>query len=215
MSAEFIGTFIIVFLGCGSIRAAAHIPPLVNADFIPITFGVAVMIAIYALGHISGAHFNPAVTLAFAVGRHFPVKDIPAYWLAQISGATLASWLVSILIVSSPSFGETIPRVSTETALLWEIVLTFILMFVIISVATNTKAVGTMAGIAIGAAVLVCAYVGGPFTGASMNPARSFGPAVMLGDLSHMWIYSVGPAIGATLAALTYGGLRGEDKPSL
>jgi aquaporin NIP len=212
MAAEALGTFIIVFFGCGSIRAASHQSALVDPSAIPFIFGLAVTIAIYALGHISGAHFNPAVTLAFAIGRHFPIKDVIAYWVAQIAGAVCASALLTILIQRSLSVGATVPTVGSETAIVWEIILTFVLMFVIISVATDTRAVGIMAGAAIGATVMIGAYLGGPFTGASMNPARTLGPAIMSNDYTSIWIYLVGPLIGATLAALCYEWLR--IKPS-
>ncbi len=214
MAAELIGTFIMMFLGCGGIMAAAHPSQLLDALVIAPVWGLAVAVAIYSVGHISGAHFNPAVTLAFAIARHFPIKEVLSYWLAQVLGALLAIGLLSVLIQGSPTFGETLPRVSMESAMLWEITLSFILMFVIIAVATDTRAVGIMAGAAIGATVMINAFVGGAFTGASMNPARSLAPAIAQGNLDHLWIYLTAPFIGAALAALTYEWLRkGNNAP--
>lgn len=212
MAAELIGTFIMMFLGCGSIMAAAHPSQLLDPLVIAPVWGLAVAIAIYSVGHISGAHFNPAVTLAFAIARHFPIKEVIPYWVAQIAGALLALGLLSVLIQGSPTFGETLPRVSIEAALLWEITLSFILMFVIISVATDTRAVGIMAGAAIGATVMINAFVGSAFTGASMNPVRSLAPALMQGNFDHLWIYLTAPFIGAALAAFTYEWLRKGHK---
>jgi aquaporin NIP len=208
MVAEMIGTFIMMFMGCGSIMAAAHPSHFIDPLVIAPVWGLAVAISVYAVGHISGAHFNPAVTLAFAIARHFPLREVVAYWLAQVIGALIAVGLLSLLIHGSPTFGATTPHVATEAALLWEIILTFILMFVIISVATDTRAVGIMAGAAIGAAVMINAMVGGAFTGASMNPARSLAPAIAQGLHTHLWIYLTAPFIGAVLAALTYEWLR-------
>ena len=162
---------------------------------------------IYALGHVSGAHFNPAVTAAFAVGRHFPVNLVLPYWTAQITGA-IAGALVLRVSLGDVSLGVTQPSGSDAQALVWEAVLTFFLMLVIVAVATDTRAVGQAAAIAIGGAVALGALVGGPVSGASMNPARSIGPAVVSGDLAHLWIYLVAPPIGAIVAALVYRYLR-------
>jgi aquaporin NIP len=208
MVAELIGTFIMMFLGCGSMMAAAHPSHLIDPLVIAPVWGLAVAISIYSVGHISGAHFNPAVTLAFAIARHFPLREVLAYWMAQVAGALLAIGLLSLLIQGSPTFGVTAPHVTTEAALLWEITLSFILMFVIIAVATDTRAVGIMAGAAIGAAVMINAAVGGAFTGASMNPARSLAPAIAQGEFAHLWIYLTAPFAGSALAALTYEWLR-------
>ena len=165
------------------------------------------------MAHISGAHFNPSVTLAFAVTRHFPVRQVPVYWLAQCIGATLASLLLSVILPAGAAFGVTAPNVSALQAVAWEGVLTFFLMFVIVSVATDTKAVGVMAGAAIGATVALAAFVGGPVTGASMNPARTLAPAFVSGHYEGMWIYLVGPTVGAVAAALFYELIR-ERSPS-
>lgn len=208
--AEMIGTFAIVFAGCGSVMVAERFPGSISPSVIPVIFGLTVAAMIYAVGHISGAHFNPAVTAAFAVARHFPAAQVLIYWTAQFLGGFLAISLLSVLLPHGNSFGATIPIISPLKAVGWEIVLTFFLMFVIIAVATDTRAIGTMAGAAIGATVMIGAFVGGPITGASMNPARSLAPAVFENRLDVYWIYLVGPMIGAILAALIYEQIRCE-----
>jgi MIP family channel proteins len=206
--AEAVGTFTLVFAGCGSIMVAERFPGTVPPSVIPVVFGLAVTVMIYAVGHISGAHFNPAVTLAFAVGRHFPLKQIPYYWMAQFAGAIAASGLLTLLLPPGHAYGATFSLVHPPQALAWEGILTFFLMFVIMAVATDTRAEGTMAGVAIGGTVMLAAFVGGPVTGASMNPARSLAPALFQGQLGEMWIYILGPACGAVFAALLYNFLR-------
>ncbi len=175
--AEAIGTFALVFAGCGAIAVGTLGPPGVAA-----AFGLAIMVMIYALGHVSGAHFNPAVTAAFAVGRHFPAVRVVPYWVAQILGAIAGAALLRATLGDVP-LGVTHPSGSDIQSLVWEVVLTFFLMLVIVAVATDTRAVGQGAAIAIGGAVALGSLVGGPISGASMNPARSIGPAVVSGDL--------------------------------
>jgi aquaporin NIP len=206
--AEGVGTFTLVFAGCGSLMVAERFPGTLSHAVIPVIFGLAVAVMIYAVGHISGAHFNPAVTLAFAVARHFPFEQVLAYWLAQLTGAFAAIGVLKLILPIGVCYGATIPLVSNGQALVWEIILTFFLMFVIVAVATDTRAVGTMAGAAIGGTVILAAWVGGPVTGASLNPARSLAPAVFEGRLEFMWIYLVGPCLGAVLAALFYEAIR-------
>lgn len=206
--AEAIGTFAIVFAGCGGIMVAERFPGAVAPGAIPLVFGLVVTAMIYAVGHISGAHFNPAVTAAFAVARHFPRRQVFTYWIAQTLGALIAMALLWILLPDGKSFGATVPMVAPWRAVLWEATLTFFLMFVIIAVATDTRAVGTMAGAAIGATVALCAAFGGPVTGASMNPARSLAPAIFEGKLEVFWIYLIGPMLGAVLAAFLYEWIR-------
>jgi aquaporin NIP len=208
LGAEFIGTFALVFAGCGSIMLIERMPGAISPAAIPAVFGLIIACMVYAVGHISGAHFNPAVTLAFSIARHFPVKEIPAYWLAQFAGGIAASCLLSVLLPEGRSFGATIPGIALISALGVEIVLSFFLMFVIIAVATDTRAEGTMAGVAIGGIVAVAAIFGGPLTGASMNPARSLGPALFERHFDDLWIYFVGPFVGATLAAVSYEWIR-------
>jgi MIP family channel proteins len=196
--AEALGTFILVFAGCGAI-AVGTLP----ASGVAAAFGLAIMVSIYAFGHVSGAHFNPAVTLAFAVGRHFPSSRVVPYWLAQVGGAIVAAGLLQ-LTLGSVSSGVARPAGSDLQAVAWEALLTFILMLVIVAVATDTRAVGQGAAIAIGGAVALGSLVGGPITGAAMNPARALGPAVVSGDTSKLWIYLVAPPLGAICAVVAY-----------
>lgn len=195
---EALGTFILVFAGCGA-TAVGTLPPTGVAA----AFGLAIMVAIYALGHVSGAHFNPAVTAAFAAGRHFPIERVLPYWSAQGCGAIAAAGLLRLSLGSGP-LGVTRPARSDLQAFAWETVLTFILMLVIVAVATDTRAIGQAAAIAIGGAVALGSLVGGPISGASMNPARSIGPAIIAGDLSSLWVYLTAPFVGAVLAVLLY-----------
>lgn len=207
-AAEAIGTFALVFLGCGSIMIAERFPGAMPPGAIPVVFGLVVAAMIYAVGHISGAHFNPAVTLGFAVARHFPWRDVVLYWIAQVFGACLAVSVLHFTLPTGVSYGATTPHLPFMASFIWEAILTFFLMFIIIAVATDTRAVGVMAGVAIGAAVTLGAFVGGPLTGASMNPARSFAPALFEKDLSHMGLYFLAPCAGAVVAALIYERIR-------
>jgi len=206
--AELIGTFTMVFAGCGSVMVAERFPGTISHAGVSVVCGLAVAVMIYAVGHISGAHFNPAVTLAFAVARHFLFNQVLVYWASQITGAVLAIGVLKAILPAGQSYGATIPAVPWAQALGWEVILTFFLMFVIVAVATDTRAVGTMAGAAIGGTIMLAALVGGPVTGASLNPARSFAPALFEGRLDVMWIYVVGPCAGAVLAALLYEAIR-------
>ena len=205
---EFIGTFALVFAGCGSIMVADRFPGSLSPEAVPVVFGLVVAAMVYALGHLSGAHINPAVTIGFAISRHFPPKEVLAYCLAQILGGLAAMSLLVAILPPGQVFGMTIPSVEVWQAVVWEVVLTFFLMFVIIAVATDTRAVGTLAGVAIGATVMLGAFVGGPVTGGSMNPARSLAPALIAQDFTSLWIYLVAPVVGAIAAALTYQAIR-------
>ena len=203
--AEAVGTFILVFAGCGAIAVGG-----LGSTGVAVVFGLAIMSMIYAFGHVSGAHFNPAVTAAFAAGRHFPTRRVVPYWAAQTGGAIAGAALLRATLGDVP-LGVTHPTAGDAQAVVWEVVLTFILMLVIVAVATDTRAVGEAAAIAIGGAVALGALVGGPISGASMNPARSLGPAIVSGDLSGLWIYLVAPPAGAIAAALVYRYLHAED----
>ncbi len=207
--AEAIGAFALVFAGCGAIVVDAKTGALGHLG-VAFSFGLVIMVMIYALGHISGAHFNPAVTLAFALTRHFPWARTGAYWGAQLSGALLAAALLRGSLGEHAHDGATLPSGSQGQAFLWELVLTFFLMFVIMAVATDSRAVGEAAAIAIGGTVGLDALFGGPISGASMNPARSIGPAFVSGDLHALWLYILAPALGAALAGLSYQFLRDE-----
>ena len=207
--AEAIGTFALVFAGCGAIMVDARTGALGHVG-VAISFGLVIMVMIYAVGHISGAHFNPAVTLAFATSRHFPAARVPAYWAAQLAGATAAALVLRASLGDVAHVGATLPAGSGGQAFLWESVLSYFLMFVIMAVATDTRAVGEAAAIAIGATVGLDAMFGGPISGASMNPARSLGPALVSGDLHALWLYLVAPLAGATIGALSYQAVRGR-----
>jgi MIP family channel proteins len=169
------------------------------------------MAMIYAVGHISGAHFNPAVSFAFALARHFPWRRAVAYAAAQLAGAVAAAALLRGSLGDDAHLGATLPAGSQGQSLLWELVLTFFLMFVITAVATDTRAVGEAAAIAIGGTVGLCALFGGPVSGASMNPARSLGPALVAGEHRALWLYVVAPLVGAALGAVAYQLVRGEE----
>jgi aquaporin NIP len=209
LAAEAIGTFALVFAGAGAIVVDAKTHELGHLG-VAITFGLVIMVMIYAVGHISGAHFNPAVTFAFAISRHFPWARAAGYWAAQLAGALAAAALVRGSLGNHAHVGATLPSGSEGQALLWELILTFFLMFVIMAVATDTRAVGEAAAIAIGGTVGLDAIFGGPVTGASMNPARSIGPALVSGELHALWLYVVAPLLGAALAAVAYQFVRGE-----
>jgi aquaporin NIP len=207
--AELIGTFALVFAGAGAIMVNAKTHQLGHIG-VAISFGLVIMAMIYAVGHISGAHFNPAVSLAFALTRHFPWSKVAAYWAAQVSGAIIAAAILRGSLGNVAHVGATLPSGSQAQSFLWEVILTFFLMFVILAVATDTRAVGEAAAIAVGATVGLDAMFGGPISGASMNPARSLGPALVSGDLHALWIYLVAPPLGAAAGALAYQFVRGE-----
>ncbi len=209
--AEAVGTFALVFAGCGAIMVDQKTGQLGHVG-VAITFGLVIMFGIYAVGHISGAHFNPSVTFAFALSRHFPWSRAVGYWGAQLVGALTAAALLRASLGNRADVGATLPSGSQAQSFLWEFVLTFFLMFVIMSVATDTRAVGEAAAIAVGGTVLFDAMFGGPISGASMNPARSIGPAVVSGNLHALWLYIVAPLVGASLAAVTYQFIRGEPR---
>jgi aquaporin NIP len=177
---------------------------------IALVFGLIIMVMIYATGHLSGAHINPSVTVAFALMRHFPARDALLYIPAQLAGAAAgAAVLLGVWPDKPAHLGATVPTVSAGRALLYEIVLTALLMFVVMAVATDTRAVGAAAAIAIGGVIGLDALFGGPVTGASMNPARSFGPALLSGEWHDFWVYIVGPLLGAAIGALVYQLVRG------
>lgn len=209
--AEMVGAFMLVFAGCGAIVVDATTHGQVTHVGVAISFGLVIAAVIYAIGHISGAHINPAVTLAFTLTRHFPWRRAVGYWLAQLIGAAAAGLLLRSLFGNVSHLGATIPRGSDGQSLVLEMVMTFILMFVIMAVATDDRAVGQAAALAIGGAVLLDAMFGGPISGASMNPARSFGPALASNDWQHYWVYVAGPIAGALLGAFGYEIVRGEQ----
>jgi MIP family channel proteins len=203
--------FALVFAGCGAIVANTRYEGALGTVGVGIVFGLVIMVMVYATGHLSGAHINPAVTTAFALTRHLPGRDAVAYVVAQVSGATAGALLLLAIWPDEPAqLGATLPSVGEGSAFVYEAVLTAFLMFVIMAVATDTRAVGAAAAIAIGATVGLDAIFGGPVTGASMNPARSLGPALAASEWQSFWLYVLGPLVGAALGALAYQLVRGE-----
>ncbi len=180
-----------------------------------LAFGLVVTAMIYATGHLSGAHLNPAVTLGFVLARHFPLRRLAGYWLAQLLGALAASGCLRLLLGDTAHLGATLPAGSAWQAFGLEVLLTFFLMFVIMAVATDTRAVGQAAALAIGATVGLEALFAGPISGASMNPARSLAPALISGTWTDQWVYFLAPLLGAAAGALVYRWLRVGSQPSV
>jgi MIP family channel proteins len=208
--AEAIGTFALVFAGAGAVMVDAKTQALGHVG-VAITFGLVIMVMVYAVGHISGAHFNGAVTFAFALTRHFPWARAAAYWVAQLVGAIVAALLLRTSLGEIASVGATLPSGSQAQSFLWELVKSVFLMFVILAVATDTRAVGEAAAIAIGGTIALDAMFGGPISGASMNPMRSLGPALVSGNLHALWLYILAPVVGASIGGLAYQFVRGEQ----
>jgi aquaporin NIP len=201
--AEAVGTFALVFAGCGAVVVEAQTGALGHPG-VCLVFGAVVGVMIFATGHICGAHFNPAVSVAFASIGAFPWKEVPVYVVAQIGAALLGATMVGLLVGHEAALGTTATALPLTKAAGIEGVLTFFLMFVITSVATDSRAAGKNAAIAIGGTVALCALMGGPLTGASMNPARSLGPALVSGSLDNLALYLVAPIVGAVAGAWTY-----------
>jgi aquaporin NIP len=211
--AEGFAAFCLVFAGCGAIITDATTNGALGVVGIALVFGLVIMTMVYATGHLSGAHINPAVTIAFTLTRHLPPRQALSYVAAQLAGATLAALVLLVIWPDKPAqLGATVPSIGVGSALVYETVMTALLMFVIMAVATDTRAQGSGAAIAIGGAVGLDALFGGPLTGASMNPARSFGPALASGDWHDFWIYFVGPVAGAAIGAIAYQVVRGESR---
>ena len=199
---EFLGTYGLVFCGTGAIIVNDLTGGTITHVGIAITFGLIVMAMIYAFGDVSGAHINPAVTIAFWLSGRFSGNRVLPYIIAQVAGAIAASGTLMVLFPSHENLGATIPADTAMQSFILEMILTFLLMLVIINVSTGSKEMGTMAGIAIGAVILLEAMFAGPVSGASMNPARSISPAILSGQFGYLWIYVTAPVIGAALAIL-------------
>ncbi len=199
-TAEFIGTFILVFCGTGAMIIDETTRGAVTHVGVAITWGLIVMALIYSLGEISGAHINPAVTIAFAAAKQFPAKQVFPYIASQIAGALTASIVLKLIFPSSVFLGSTLPANNALQSFVLEVILTFILMLVVFQVATGSKEQGLFAGAAIGSVVLLEAMFAGPVCGASMNPARSLAPAIISGHTEFLWIYLTAPFPGALLA---------------
>jgi aquaporin NIP len=209
--AEGFAAFALVFAGCGAIVADTQYDGALGMVGVALAFGLVIMVMIYATGHLSGAHINPAVTIAFTLNRHFPLRDAIAYVIAQCLGAAAAAFALLAVWPGQPAeLGATIPTVGVGRALVYEGLLTAFLMFVIMAVATDTRAVGAAAAIAIGGTVGLDALFGGPVTGASMNPARSLSPALAAWEWRDLWIYVTAPLVGAALGGLAYQLVRGS-----
>ena len=209
-AAEALAAFALVFAGCGAIIASAHYKDSLGTVGIALVFGLVIMAMVYATGHLSGAHINPSVTIAFALTRHFPPREAAAYVAGQIAGAVCGAVVLLAVWPDKPAhLGATVPTVGVGSALVYEATMTALLMFVIMAVATDVRAVGPAAAIAIGGTIGLDALFGGPITGASMNPARSLGPALAAGEWHDFWIYVVGPVAGAALGAGAYEIVRG------
>jgi aquaporin Z len=202
--AEFLGTFILVFCGTGAVIVEEVTHGAVTHAGIAITFGLIITSLIYSFGEISGAHFNPAVTIAFAAGKLFKWKQVIPYIISQLAGALAASTLLHLIFPSSVFLGSTLPAFGAMQSFILEIILTFILMLVILQVATGSKEQGLFAGAAIGAVVLLEAMFAGPVSGASMNPARSFAPALISTHTEFLWIYLTAPVLGALIAVIIH-----------
>jgi aquaporin NIP len=197
LAAELLGTFILVFAGTGAIVINDTSNGSVSHLGVALTFGLVVLAMIYAVGDVSGAHLNPAVTLAFFVARRFEGQRVVPYILSQCAGAMLASLVLRLMFPTHPTLGATLPAGIVVQTFVLEAILTFILMFVILSVSTGPKEKGIMAGIAIGAVIALEALFAGPISGASMNPARSLAPAIVSLHLDSLWVYLTAPVLGA------------------
>jgi len=208
--AEFIGAFALVFAGTGAIVIDGVSGGAVTHVGVALTFGLIVLAMIYTLGDISGAHFNPAVTLGFWFARRFPGRRVAPYVASQVLGALAASLLLRFLFPGDRALGATLPAGSASQSFVLEIALTAILMFVILGVSTGAREKGITAGIAIGAVIALEALFAGPICGASMNPARSLAPALVSNHLGSLWIYMTAPVIGAGVAVLACRCVREE-----
>jgi aquaporin NIP len=208
---EFLGTFALVFAGTGAIVINAASNGVIGHAGIALTFGLIVLAMIYTFGDVSGAHLNPAVTTAFALAGRFAWREVGPYVFAQVAGAFAASGLLRLLFPGDQRLGATLPANGPGQSFILELVLTFLLMLVILSVSTGAKEKGITAGIAIGSVIALEAMFAGPICGASMNPARSLAPAIVSGNLQHLWVYLVAPTFGACLAVPACCGVRGHQ----
>ncbi|KAM6570540.1 hypothetical protein CsatB_018525 [Cannabis sativa] len=212
---ELLGTYFMIFAGCGSVAVNLNFDKIVTFPGICITWGLVVMVNVYALGHISGAHFNPAVTIAFASVNKFPIKQVPAYIISQVVGSTLACGTLRLMFSGKGEdhFLGTMPAGSNIQSFVAEYIVTFYLLFAISGICLDDRAIGQLGGIAVGFTVLLNVLVAGPISGASMNPARSLGPAIVWNQFKGFWIYVVAPILGAISGVWAYNLLRFNPKP--
>lgn len=209
--AEIIGTFALIFCGTGAMIIDQQTGGVISHAGVAATWGLIVAAMIYTVGDISGAHLNPAVTIAFWVAKVIPTKEIIPYILSQGIGAFLASFTLRYLFPNNDTLGATLPAGTAMQSFILELILTFLLMFTIIHVAKGSKEQGMFAGIAIGSVVLLEAMFAGPICGASMNPIRSISPAIVSGHLEHLWVYLTAPVLGAILAVAAWNVLKEKD----
>ena len=200
LAAECFGTFALVFAGTGAIVVNDVTGGTVSHVGIALTFGLIVLALIYAIGDVSGAHLNPAVTVGFCLARRFPVRSVLPYVASQFAGALLASLCVWALFPDHNTLGATLPRGVALQSFVLEVLLTAFLMVVILSVSTGAKEKGITAGIAVGSVIALEALFAGPISGASMNPVRSLAPALVSGNVAHLWVYLVAPLVGGSVA---------------
>ncbi|KAI7754928.1 hypothetical protein M8C21_027038 [Ambrosia artemisiifolia] len=211
--AEVVATFLLVFVTCGAAALSTSDEHKVSQLGASVAGGLIVTVMIYAVGHVSGAHMNPAVTLAFATGGHFPWIQVPIYAVAQLTGSISASFALRALLQPIKHLGTTTPSGTDIQALVMEIIVTFCMMFVTSAVATDSKAVGELAGLAVGSSVCITSIFAGPVSGGSMNPARTIGPALASNNYKAIWVYIIGPVLGTTSAVRCYSFIRYTDRP--
>jgi MIP family channel proteins len=212
LGAEALGTFALVLFGCGAIMVDTEGGGLGQVG-VSLAFGLVVMAMVFAIGHLSGAHINPAVTLALAARSRFPWSAVPGYWGAQVAGAIAAAIVLRSSLGDVADLGATTPAGSDAQSFVWEVVMTATLLVVIVAVATDVRAAAGVAAVAIGGTIALASLVGGPISGASLNPARSLGPALVGGDLDSLWIYLTAPLLGGVVGALVYDVLRPASPP--
>ncbi|KAF7119297.1 hypothetical protein RHSIM_Rhsim13G0192200 [Rhododendron simsii] len=211
--AELVGTYFLIFAGCATIEVDLDEENVVTLLGKAVAWGLAVMVLVYSVGHISGPHFNPAITIAFASCQKFPWKQVPIYISAQVVGSTLASGTLRLIFNGkNDHFVGSAPKGSDVQSLVMEFIITLFLMFVVSGVAADNRAVKELAGLVIGATISLNILVGGSTSGASMNPARSLGPAIVWKHYKGLWIYIVGPTSGAVGGAWLYNIFRPADK---
>lgn len=208
---EFVGTFILVFFGTGSIMVDAYTGGLLGHMGICVVFGLIVLVLIYTIGDISGAHLNPAITFGFYLSKLLPLKDTLMYILFQFAGAIAGSFLLKYLTLDVGVLGETIPKVTDFRAFLLESMITFVLMFVVVNLSYGSKQKGITSGIAVGSTIVFTVLIAGPLTGGSMNPARSLGPALASMHFTSLWVYLTAPFFGSGLAVALYSYIFASD----
>ncbi|XAR73401.1 hypothetical protein NMG60_11007358 [Bertholletia excelsa] len=208
--AELVGSYVIIFIGCGSLMIEKRYGLTIVG--IGVAWGLAVMVMIYSLGHVSGGHFNSAVTITFAASRKFPWREMPGYVLAQLAGSTLAILTLKLMFHGTVDIRCTVTQYLRPTtnceALGWEFIISFVLMLAICGVATDTRAINELSGVTVGATVLMNVLIAWNITGASMNPARSIAAAIVSKEFRCLWVYVVAPIVGMVMACMIYSLLR-------